>query len=88
MLKPIHMEGDIREQHTSMTQDYDQQAGDPVKLAFREWKKAASEWAVLYRRLEQQSHPLPLDEQMRLRFLEKGLNRAAERYEQTLNKSN
>lgn len=82
------MEGDIREQHTSMTQDYDQQAEDPVKQAFREWKKAASEWVVLYRRLEQQSHPLPLGEQVRLRFLEKGLNRAAERYEQALNESN
>ncbi|MEN8130043.1 MAG: hypothetical protein ABFS45_07570 [Pseudomonadota bacterium] len=88
MLKPIRMKRDIREQYTSMTQDHDQQTRDPVKQAFKEWKKAASEWAVLYRRLEQQSHPLPLEEQMRLRFLEKGLNRAAEKYEQALNKSN
>lgn len=88
MLKPMRMERGIREQCTSMTQDCDQQATDLVKQAFEEWKKVASEWATLYRRLEQQSHPLPLDEQMRLRFLEQGLNRAAEKYEQALNKSN
>ncbi len=75
-------------QRTPMNKDYDQIETDPVRKAFRDWKEAANEWVTYYRELEQQERPLTIDEQKRLRELERRLNKAAERYELALQKSN
>lgn len=70
-----------------MSKDYSREEMDPVRQAFRDWKEAANEWGIYYRELEQQERTLTIDEQKRLRDLERRLNRAAELYELALQSS-
>jgi hypothetical protein len=67
-----------------MTQDHYHEQSDSLILAFEEWKQAASEWITFYRKIEEETQPLTLEKEIRLRTLEQRLSEAAEAYEQAL----
>lgn len=71
-----------------MTQDHYHEQSDSLILAFEEWKQAASEWITFYRKIEEETQPLTLEKEIRLRTLEQRLSEAAEAYEQALQDSN
>ena len=71
-----------------MTQDHYHERSDSLLLAFEEWKQAASEWITFYRKIEEETQPLSLEKEVRLRTLEQRLSEAAEAYEQALQDTN